>query len=128
MVRKTVIVIIFTLLLPAVALLTTKGHADPPKVAQVVYITLSKACGCLLTVCQAGDIAVGNVFNGPKQGLLKRIDYSTDKSAAKDYIKKYRITRAPALLFLDAQGNLLWMKTGDLEEREIAAQLAQYGM
>uniref|UniRef100_A0A7C3V7L6 Thioredoxin domain-containing protein n=1 Tax=Desulfobacca acetoxidans TaxID=60893 RepID=A0A7C3V7L6_9BACT len=128
MVRKGVFVTLFSLLLLAATLITTNCPADQPKVAQVVYITLSKACGCLLSVCQAGDVVVGNVFNGARQGLLKRIDYSTDKATAKDYIKKYRITRAPALLFLDAQGNLLWMKLGDLEEREIAAQLAQFGM
>jgi len=106
----------------------TVSSADQPKLAQVVYITLTKACGCLLTVCQAGDIVVGNVFNGAKQNLLKRIDYSTDKETAKVYIKKYRVTQAPALLFLDAQGNLLWMKVGDLDEKEVAAQLGQFGM
>jgi hypothetical protein len=70
---------------------------------------------------------VGNVFNGARQRLLKRIDYSTDKEAARVYIKKYRVTQAPALLFLDAQGNLLWTKAGDLDEKEIADKLSQFG-
>ncbi len=74
--------------------------------------------------CQAGDIAVGNVFNGAKQNLLKRIDYSTDKDTAKVYIKQYRVTQAPALLFLDAQGNLLWMAVGELSEKDIQEKLA----
>ncbi len=103
------------------------SSGDQPKLAQVVYITLSKACGCTLEKCQAGDIAVGNVFNGPRQSLLKRIDYSTDKEAARVYIKKYRVTQAPALLFLDAQGNLLWTKAGELDEKEIADKLSQFG-
>ena len=124
MVRKTVFAI---LLILAVSLSNTVSHADQPKLSQVVYITLSKACGCTLTVCQAGDIMVGNVFNGARQRLLKRIDYSTDKEAAKVYIKKYRVTQAPALLFLDAQGNLLWTKAGDLDEKEIADKLSQFG-
>jgi predicted transcriptional regulator len=105
----------------------TISSGDQPQLAQVVYITLTKACGCLLSVCQAGDIVVGNVFNGARQSLLKRIDYSTDKETAKVYIKKYRVTQAPALLFLDAGGNLLWMKAGDLNEQEIADKLSQLG-
>jgi hypothetical protein len=104
------------------------SYGEQPRLAQVVYITLTKACGCTLELCQAGDIIVGNVFNGARQGLLKRIDYSTDKEAAKVYIKKYRVTQAPALLFMDAQGNLLWMKAGDLSEPEITAQLGKFGM
>ena len=103
------------------------ASGDQPKLAQVVYITLTKACGCALTACQAGDIVVGNVFNGARKALLKRVDYSTNKEAAKVYIKKYRLTQAPVLLFLDAKGNLLWTKAVDLDEKEIADQLSQFG-
>jgi hypothetical protein len=123
MVRKTVFAI---LLILAVALSNTVSFAEQPKLAQAVYITLTKACGCTLTICQAGDIVVGNVFNGARQSLLKRIDYSTDKETAKVYIKKYKVTRAPALLFLDAQGNLLWTRAGELNEKEIADKLSQF--
>jgi hypothetical protein len=104
------------------------SYGEQPKLAQVVYITLTKACGCTLVICQAGDIVVGNVFNGARQGLLKRLDYSTDKEATRVYLKKYRVTQAPALLFLDAQGNLLWMRAGELSETEITAQLGKFGM
>jgi hypothetical protein len=103
-------------------------RAESAKLNQVVYITLTKACGCTLVICQAGDIVVGNVFNGARQGLLKRLDYSTDKEAARVYLKKYGVTQAPALLFLDAQGNLLWMRAGELSETEITAQLGKFGM
>ncbi|MFZ5450658.1 MAG: hypothetical protein ACOZF2_02115 [Thermodesulfobacteriota bacterium] len=123
-VRKTGFAI---LLFFAVVLSNAVSPADQPKLSQVVYITLCKACGCALTVCQAGDIMVGNVFNGSRQLLLKRIDYSTDKENAKVYIKKHRVTQAPALLFLDAKGNLLWTKAGDLDEKEIADKLSQFG-
>ena len=124
MVRKTFFTI---LLILAVLLSNTASFAGQPKLVQVVYITLTKACSCTLVICQAGDIVVGNVFNGPKQGLLKRIDYSTDKETAKVYIKKYRVTQAPALLFLDAKGNLLWTKAGELNEKEVADKLSQFG-
>jgi hypothetical protein len=103
-----------------------EAYGSQPKLAQVVYITLTKACGCTLERCQAGDVAVGNVFNGARQGLVKRLDYSTDKEAARVYLKKYRVTQAPALLFLDAQGNLLWMRAGELKEQEIADKLSQF--
>ena len=124
MVRKTVFAI---LLILAVALSNTVSFAEQPKLAQAVYITLSKACSCTLVLCQAGDVVVGNVFNGSKQSLLKRIDYSTDKETARVYIKKYRVTQAPALLFLDAQGNLLWMALGELSESTIQEKLRSFG-
>jgi hypothetical protein len=97
------------------------------KLAQVVYITMSKACSCTLERCQAGDIMVENVFNGGRQGLLKRLDYSTNKEAAKVYIKNYHVTQTPALLFLDSQGNLLWMTLGELSEKDIQAKLNLFG-
>jgi hypothetical protein len=98
-----------------------------PKLVQVVYITMTKACSCTLERCQAGDIIVGNVFSGERKGLLKRLDYSTDKEAAKGYIKQYHITQAPALLFLDAQSNKLWMASGELSEKDINEKLSQLG-
>jgi len=104
-----------------------EAYGSQPKLAQVVYITLTKACACTLERCQAGDIVVQNVFNGARHGLLKRLDYSTDKEAARVYLTKYRVNQAPALLFLDAQGNLLWMRAGELSEPEIAAKLSQFG-
>jgi hypothetical protein len=105
----------------------TAASGWEPKLAQVVYITMSKACSCTLERCQAGDIIVGNVFTGEKKALLKRLDYSTDKEAAREYVKKYRITQAPALLFLDAQGNVLWMALGELAEKDITAKLSRFG-
>ncbi|MFA5111318.1 MAG: hypothetical protein WC443_07940 [Desulfobaccales bacterium] len=124
--KTKMVVLVATLLLGIAG--AAPSYGEQPRLTQVIYITLTKACGCTLVVCQAGDIVVGNVFNGAKQGLLKRIDYSSDKEAARVYIKKYRVTQAPALLFLDAQGNLLWMKAGELSESEITAQLGKFGM
>jgi len=121
--------IIFAIWAPLILLTVglSGAYGSQPKLSQVVYITLTKACGCTLERCQAGDIVVENVFNGARQGILKRIDYSTDKDVARDYFKKYRVTQAPALLFLDAQGNLLWMRAGELSESEITDKLSQFG-
>jgi hypothetical protein len=125
MMRKAVLGFVVLMLL--VGTNVTGSQAEQHQLAQVVYITLSKACSCTLERCQAGDIMVGNVFNGGRQGLLKRLDYSTDKEAVKVYIKNYHVTQAPALLFLDQQGKLLWMGLGELSEKEIQEKLRLYG-
>ena len=125
MVRKTVL--LFGLLLALAISNVTVSQANQRQLAQVVYITLSKACSCTLELCQAGNIIVDNVFKGERKGLLKRIDYSTDKEAARVYIKQYGITQAPAILFLDTQGKLLWMALGELSEKDIQEKLRLLG-
>ena len=125
MVRKSAL--FFGLFLALVISNVTISQADQRQLAQVVYITLSKACSCTLELCQAGNIIVGNVFSGERKGLLKRIDYSTDKEAARVYIKQYGITQAPAILFLDKQGKLLWMALGELSEKDIQEKLRVLG-
>jgi hypothetical protein len=124
-VRKSVFVFAVTLAL--VSNNVTISQAEPRQLGQVVYITLSKACGCMLELCQAGEIIVGNVFTGEKKDLLKRVDYSTDKEAARVYLQQYGITQAPALLFLYAQGKLLWMAVGELSENDIQKKLRVLG-
>ncbi|MDP2046538.1 MAG: hypothetical protein Q8L00_10035 [Deltaproteobacteria bacterium] len=119
-------VLAFVLLVLAISNVTV-SRAEQRQLAQVVYITLSKACSCTLVLCQAGDIIVGNVFSGERKGLLKRIDYSTDKEAARVYLKQYGITQAPAILFLDTQGKLLWMALGELSEKDIQEKLRVLG-
>jgi hypothetical protein len=125
MVRKSVL--FFAVILSLGINSVTVSQADQRQLGQVVYITLSKACSCTLVLCQAGDIIVGNVFSGERKGLLKRIDYSTDKEAARVYLKQYGITQAPAILFLDTQGKLLWMALGELSEKDIQEKLRLLG-
>jgi len=102
-------------------------HAEPIKVSQVVYITRSKACGCSAKSVKAADAAIAQVFAGPRQALLKRIDYDTDRQAAAPYIGEFRLIQLPALLFLDPQGRLLWSAIGDVEQRQVAQKLDQLG-
>lgn len=116
--------LIFGLLLH---LVSEEAIASPPKLNKVIYITLSKACGCMKEKCQVGDWVVERAFTGERQGLLKRIDYSTDKDAAREYIKKYRLTMPPSLLFLDAQGILLWRGDGDVDYDTVLAKLKEFG-
>ena len=125
MMRKTVL--LFALLLLLAGNNPTVSQAEQRQLGQVVYITLSKACSCTLERCQAGDIIIGNVFTGARKEFLKRLDYSTEKEATRVYLKQYGITQAPALLFLDTQGKLLWMALGELSEKEIQEKLQVLG-
>lgn len=104
-----------------------EGLAAEPKVTQVIYVTVSKACGCTLDRCQAGDLVVETAFAGERQRLLKRLDYSTDKEIARQYIRKYGLTMPPSLLFLDAQGNLLWRADGEVDYDTVLEKLKQFG-
>jgi hypothetical protein len=115
--------------LMAAALLGTAvlSHAAPTKVNQVVYITRSKACGCSAKSVQAADALVNRTFTGPRQTLLKRIDYDTDRQAAVPYIGEYHLIQLPALIFLDAQHHMLWMAVGEVAKEDVAAKLAQFG-
>ena len=45
---------------------TSSAGADP-KLAQVVYITKSKACGCSAKSVHAADALVNQTFTGPRQ-------------------------------------------------------------
>ena len=105
----------------------SRSYADQSKLAQVIYITVSKACGCTLDRCQAGDWVVEKVFVGDKKGLLKRLDYATEKDAAREYITKYRLAMPPSLLFLDKDGNLLWRADGELDQNQVAEKLKEFG-
>ncbi len=103
------------------------ASAKETKLAQAVYITTSLACGCILDRCQAGDWVVEKTFVGDKKLLLKRIDFTTQRDLAKEYISKYRLAIPPALLFLDNQGNLLWRTDGELDLDVITQKLKEFG-
>jgi hypothetical protein len=118
-----VMIIVVLSILGAAAL----TQAQPAKVNQVIYITKSKACGCSAKNVQAADALVNRVFTGPRQALLKRIDYDTDREAAVPYIGEYRLIQLPALVFLDAQHHMLWMAVGEVAKEDIAAKLSQFG-
>jgi hypothetical protein len=103
------------------------SQAESTKVNQVVYITRSKACGCSAKSVQAADALVNRTFTGPRQALLQRIDYDTQRQAAVPYIGEYRLIQLPAIIFLDAQHHMLWMAVGEVAKENVAAKLAQFG-
>jgi len=98
-----------------------------PRLAQVIYITQSKDCGCTEKRYRAADAAVDTVFAGPRRQLVKRIDYSVDRQAAVPYIGEYRLNMLPALLFLDAQDHLLWSALGVITEEDVQEKFNQFG-
>jgi hypothetical protein len=102
-------------------------QAEPTKLSQVVYITRSKACGCSAKSFHDAEAMVNRTFTGPRQALLKRIDYDTDRQAAVPYIGEYRLIQLPALIFLDAQKHMLWMAVGEVAKEDVAAKLSQFG-
>ena len=105
----------------------TSSYGAEPKLAEVIYITKSKACGCAVKTVQAADALVNRTFTGPRQALLKRIDYDTDRQAAVPYIGEYHLIQLPALLFLDAQSHMLWMAVGEVAKEDVGAKLSQFG-
>jgi hypothetical protein len=125
MVKGKIGIMVIAVLVILIAADLTKALAS--QVSQVVYITRSKACGCSAKTVKAADAAVAQLFAGPRQGLLKRIDYDTDRQAAVPYIGEYRLIQLPALIFLDAQHHLLWMAVGNVANEDVAAKLTQFG-
>jgi len=103
------------------------SYGAESKLAQVVYITQSKACGCSATRVHDADALVNQTFTRPRQALLKLIDYDTDRQAAVPYIGEYHLIQLPALIFLDAQKHLLWMAVGEVAKEDVAAKLSQFG-
>jgi hypothetical protein len=103
------------------------AHAEPAKLGQVVYITRSKACGCSAEMVKLVDKAVSQIFTGPRQTLLKRIDYDTDREAAVPYIGEFRLIQLPALLLLDSQGHLLWSAIGIVDPYKLEEKLKGFG-
>lgn len=64
---------------------------------------------------------------GDKKDVLKRLDYATERDAAKEYITRYRLAMPPSLLFLDKDGNLLWRADGELDQDQVAEKLKEFG-
>jgi hypothetical protein len=105
----------------------TFSYGAEPRLTQVVYITKSKACGCSAKSVHAADALVNRTFTGPRQALLTRIDYDTDRQAAVPYIGEYHLIQLPALIFLDDQHHMLWMAVGEVAKEDVAAKLSQFG-
>ncbi|MEW6659795.1 MAG: hypothetical protein AB1424_14145 [Thermodesulfobacteriota bacterium] len=120
-------IIILSIIIVAILGTAVMAQAEPAQLGQVVYITRSKACGCAAETVKLADKAVSQVFTGPRQSLLKRIDYDTDRQAAVPYIGEFRLIQLPALLLLDSQGRLLWSAVGSLDPYKLEEKLKGFG-
>ena len=120
-----ILTVLMTLILGLSGPTSTCGAES--KLAQVIYITRSKACGCSAKTVQAADALVNRTFTGPRQALLKRIDYDTDRQAAVPYIGEFHLIQLPALLFLDRQGHLLWSAIGSVDLNKLEEKMKEFG-
>ncbi len=102
----------------------------PPKLAKAVYLIASDVCACTIRHYKEAEAAVQKGFAGAPAGVLVRIDLSKNMMEGETYIRKYKVdlTKLPALLLLDAQGNLLWSTQQVIKGDELAAKLKEYGM
>jgi len=100
-----------------------------PKAARIVYITASQVCICAQELCQRGDQVIAQIFVGEREKLLRIIDLAKDAKSADPYaVKLNLVLRVPALLFVDAQDNILW-STGEVLSKEvILAKLKEFGV
>ena len=62
-----------------------------------------------------------------RQPALAMEQIDTDRQGAVPYIGEYRLIQLPALIFLDAQRQLLWMAVGNVAKEDVAAKLTQFG-
>ncbi len=121
-------IIILSIIIVAILGAAVMAHAEPAKLGRVVYITRSKACGCAAETVKLVDKAVIQIFTGPRQALLTRIDYDTDRQAAVPYIGEFRLIQLPALLLLDSQGHLLWSAIGSVDPYKLQEKLKEFGV
>jgi len=120
-------IILLSIIIVAILGAALLAHAEPDRLGQAVYITRSKACGCTAEKVKLVDKAVSQIFTGPRQALLKRIDYDTDRQAAVPYIGEFRLIQLPALLLLDSQGHLLWSAIGSVDPYKLEEKLKGFG-
>ena len=120
-------IILLSIIIVAILGAAVMAHAEPAKLGQAVYITRSKACGCSAETVKLVDKAVSQIFAGPRQTLLKRIDYDTDRQAAVPYIGEFRLIQLPALLLLDSQGRLLWSAIGGIDPYKLEEKMKEFG-
>lgn len=103
------------------------AQSAKPKLARVVYITNSKACGCMAKIAKDDDRLIDEIFDSSRQSLIERLDIVKDQEATKGYIRDHHLYVVPALLFLDQGGTLLSCMAGEMKKEEILAKLKQLG-
>lgn len=97
------------------------------KLSRIVYITNSKACGCMAKIAKDDDRLVSEIFDNSNQSQIEKIDIAKDMEAAKGYIRDHHLYIVPALLFLDQGGTLLACIAGEMKKDDILAKLNQFG-
>lgn len=67
----------------------------------LVFFTLSKGCDCQMTLVRAAEAQLAN-WASPL--ALQRVDFDSRR----DLAEQFGVARAPALVLLDAEGQVVW--------------------
>jgi hypothetical protein len=129
---KAKVVVLLPLIFLAIIFQRVEGATTAeirPKVARVVYITASQICECSQELCLRGDQLIAQIFVGERRKLLRIIDLAKDAKAAEPYAAKLNLVlQVPALLFINAQDNILWSTGGVLSKEVILGKLKEFGV
>ena len=129
---KAKVVVLLPLIFLAIIFQRVEGATTAeirPKVARVVYITASQICECSQELCVRGDQLIAQIFVGERRKLLRIIDLAKDAKAAEPYTAKLNLVlQVPALLFINAQDNILWSTGGVLSKEVILGKLKEFGV
>ena len=71
----------------------------------LVFFTLRRGCDCQMDVARAAEAQLAG-WDGPAQAGIPVL--SVDFSRRPDLAEQYGVIRAPALVLLDAQGQVVW--------------------
>lgn len=94
----------------------------------LVFFTLSDGCECQMTVVRAAEAQLANWISPL---ALQRVDFNNRRGLA----KQFGVTSAPALVLLDAEGQVVWKHDVGMDneapldlnqaERQIEAHVGQ---
>ncbi|UCD84617.1 MAG: hypothetical protein JSU92_00055 [Deltaproteobacteria bacterium] len=95
--------------------------------AQIIFITTSKACRCTMDRCGNGEQALtAAMYRHPDAPQVERLDHAREKDRVNQIIKKYQAVMLPIIFFIDKDGNLLDTLEGEFYEEDVNEILDQY--
>jgi hypothetical protein len=79
----------------------------------LVFFTLGRGCECQMTVIASAEAQIAAWDVPGEAGLpVLRVDFSRRP----DLVRQYGVARAPALVLLDAQGQVVWKQDVGLSD------------
>lgn len=111
--RQTTALVVFGALVAVLGLVKAfnEGWFEPRTPLELngqpalVFFTLRRGCDCQMNVVRAAEAQL-NAWDGPAEAGIPVL--SVDFSRRPDLSEQYGVIRAPALVLLDAQGQVVW--------------------